>query len=96
MLQDNALKFYRDHTYIIPHKPIENGQYMNKMAYWRQFGKFTKIWMEITCFISKTVSDRAKQSLFSTPVDLLTTKLQLLKIFILGHMTPQGHMTSEM
>ena len=30
MLRDNALKFYSDHAYIIPHKPIENGQYINK------------------------------------------------------------------
>ena len=29
MLRDNALKFYSDHAYIIPHKPVENGQYMN-------------------------------------------------------------------
>ena len=42
---------------------------------------------------SETVS--AKRSLFSTPMGLLTTELQLLKISILGHMTPQGHMTSE-
>ena len=43
-------------AYIIPHKSIENWQYM-----------------EATCFILKTVSDRAKRSLFSTPVGLLTT-----------------------
>ena len=30
MLRDNALKFYRDQTYVIPQKPIENGQYMNQ------------------------------------------------------------------
>ena len=30
MLQDNALKFYRDQAYVIPQKPIENGQYINK------------------------------------------------------------------
>ena len=48
--------------------------------------------METTFFISETVSDRAKQILFSTTVGLLTTKLQLLKISILGHMTSQGHM----
>ena len=31
MLRDNALKFDSDHAYIIPHKPIKKGQYMNKM-----------------------------------------------------------------
>ena len=36
---------------------------------------------------SETVS--AKRSLFSTPIGLLTTELQLLKI------STQGHMTSE-
>ena len=30
MLRDNALKFYSDHAYIIPQKPFENRQYMNK------------------------------------------------------------------
>ena len=30
MLWDHALKFDRDHKYIIPHKPIENGQYINQ------------------------------------------------------------------
>ena len=30
MLRDNALKFERDHAYIIPYKPFENGQYMNQ------------------------------------------------------------------
>ena len=46
--------------------------------------------------ISETVRDRAKQREFSNLVGLLrSTKLQLLKISILGHMTPQGHMTSE-
>ena len=30
MLRDNALRFYSDHAYIISHKPIENGQYMNQ------------------------------------------------------------------
>ena len=30
MLQDNALKFHRDKVYVIPQKPIENGQYINK------------------------------------------------------------------
>ena len=29
MLWDNAFKFYSDYAYIIPHKPIENGQYIN-------------------------------------------------------------------
>ena len=29
MLRDNALKFYSDDAFIIPHKPIENGQYIN-------------------------------------------------------------------
>ena len=32
---------------------------------------------------------------FSNPVGLLPMKLQLLKISMLGRMTPQGHMTSE-
>ena len=41
------------------------------------------------------VSDRAKQSLFYNPVGLLPTKLQLMKISILGHMIHQGHMTLE-
>ena len=30
MLRDNALKFHRDQVYVIPQKPIENGQYINK------------------------------------------------------------------
>ena len=33
MLQDNALKFYRDQAYDIPQKPIDNGQYMNKYGF---------------------------------------------------------------
>ena len=43
-----------------------------------------------------TVRDTAKRSKFPTLSGLLHTKLQLLKIPILGHMTPQGHLTSEM
>ena len=46
--------------------------------------------------MSETVRDRAKRSQFSNPVGLLHTKLQLLKISILGHMISQGHMTLEM
>ena len=30
MLRDNALKFHMDQVYVIPQKPIENGQYINK------------------------------------------------------------------
>ena len=30
MLRDNALKFHRDQVYVIPPKPIENGQYINQ------------------------------------------------------------------
>ena len=75
MLWDNALKFNSDHAYIIPQKPIENGQYM---AFWQPFWKFVKLWMETTYFISETVNDRAKRSLFLNPVGFLTTNLQLL------------------
>ena len=32
MLRDNALKFYSDHAYIIHHKSIEHGQYMNNIG----------------------------------------------------------------
>ena len=91
MLQDNALKFYMDQAYDIPKRPIENGQYMNNNGLLAAILKIR----EILEGDSETVSDRAKRSLFLTPMGLLTTKLQLLKILILGHMTPQGHMTSE-
>ena len=79
MLRDSALKFYRDQAYVIPHKPIENGQGMNKNGHFEN--SRNSGWRpprETTCFISETVSDRAKHS--STPVGLLITKLQLLKI----------------
>ena len=33
MLRDNALKYYRDQAYVIPQKPIENGQYKNKNGF---------------------------------------------------------------
>ena len=65
MLQENALKFDRDHAYIIPQKPIENGQYMNKNGLLAVILKTRKIIvtsMETTCFILETVSDRAKRS----------------------------------
>ena len=77
MLLDNALKFYRGQAYDIPQKPIENGQYINKIGLLVAIWKF---WMETTCLISETVRDRAKRSKFSNPVDLLPMKLQLLKI----------------
>ena len=95
MLRDNALKFYRDQAFDIPQMHIDIGQYMNINGLLAAILKFAKFWMETTCFISETLSDRAKRSLFSTPVRLLTMKLQVLKILILGHMTSQGHMTSE-
>ena len=37
---------------------------------------------------SETVRIRVKLSKFSNPLGLIPTKLQLLKISILGHMTP--------
>ena len=49
MLRDNALKFNRVCTYIIPHKPIENGQYMNQ----NDLSAILKI-HETRCFISET------------------------------------------
>ena len=66
---------------------LKTGEICKQYTFWRPFWKFAKFWIETTCFISETVSDSAKQSLFLTPVDLLTMKLQLLKISILGHMT---------
>ena len=45
--------------------------------------------------ISETIRDKVECSEFSNPVGLLPMKLQLLKISMLGRMTPQGHMTSE-
>ena len=45
--------------------------------------------------ISETIRDKAKWSQFLNPVGLLPMKLQILKIPILGRMTPEGHMTSE-
>ena len=91
MLRDNALQFYRDQAYDIPQEPIENGQHINKIGLLAAILKIR----EILDGDSETVSDRAKQSLFLTPMGLLTTKLQLLKISLLRHMIPQGHMTSE-
>ena len=43
MLGDNALKFYSDHAYIIPHRPIENGQYMNINCHLAAILKIDKI-----------------------------------------------------
>ena len=64
---------------------MANSQYMNNNGLLAAILKIR----EILDGDSETVS------LFSDPMGLLTTKLQLLKISILGHMTPQGHMTSE-
>ena len=58
MLRDNALKRDRDHAYIIPHKPCENGKYINKT----EIRKILVTSFETTYFISETVSDRVKQS----------------------------------
>ena len=41
MLQDHALKFYRDQAYVIPQKLFENGQYINKNYL---FAAILKIW----------------------------------------------------
>ena len=68
MLHDNALKFYSDQAYDIPHKPIENRQYINKNRFLATILKICEILDETTWLISETVSDRAKQSLFSTTV----------------------------
>ena len=50
---------------------LQMGNLWIKMAFWRSFWKFAIFWMETTWFISETVSDRAKWSLFSVPVGLL-------------------------
>ena len=71
MLRDNALTFYRDQDYDIPQKPVENRQYINTNSFLAVILKICKILDETTWFISETVSDRAKQSLFSTTVGLL-------------------------
>ena len=71
MLRDNAWKFYRDQADDISKKPIDIGQYMNINGLLAAILKFAKFWMETTCFISETLSDRAKRSLFSSPVGYL-------------------------
>ena len=53
MLQDNALKFYRDQAYGISQKPIENGQYKNKNGLLAAILKIREILItsiEATCF----------------------------------------------
>ena len=53
MLQDNALKFYRDQAFVIPQKPIENGQFINKNGLLAAILKIREILItsiEATCF----------------------------------------------
>ena len=54
MLRDNALEFYRDQSYDIPQKPIENRQYVNKNGLLVAILKKRKILItsiEATCFV---------------------------------------------
>ena len=78
------MKFDRDHNYIIPHKPIENGKYINQNDLWAVILKIRKILDGDHMLHLGNLSDRAKRSLFSIPVGLLTTKLRLLKNIDLG------------
>ena len=68
-----ALRFYRLHAEMIPHKPIGTGHYIIKNSYLAtDFSDNFKL-----AVILETVRDRAKRSKFSTSKDLLPMKLHL-------------------